>query len=94
MTNPIQGGDITSIGRHFRLRWEQAQQSYVLLYPEGIVQLNETAAEILKRCVEPSSFQQLLGELRGLYLADEVEADIREFLEAAASNGWITIRRA
>ncbi len=38
------------IGRGFRLQWEPVQDCHVLLYPEGMVKLNESAGEILKRC--------------------------------------------
>lgn len=79
---------------HYRLRWEEPQQSYVLLYPEGIVRLNGPAAEIMKQCANRTSFEQVLAEIGRLYPADDVEADVREFLEEAASNGWIIIRRA
>jgi pyrroloquinoline quinone biosynthesis protein D len=79
---------------HYRLRWEEAQESYVLLYPEGIVQLNGPAAEIMKQCANRTSFEQVLGGMQGLYPAGDVVADVREFLEEAASNGWIIIERA
>ena len=36
--------------RGFRLQWEPAQKAHVLLYPEGMVKLNGSAGEILKRC--------------------------------------------
>src|SRR5262249_58446441 len=39
-----------AIGRGFRLQWEPAQAAHVLLYPEGMVKLNSSAGEILKRC--------------------------------------------
>jgi pyrroloquinoline quinone biosynthesis protein D len=32
----------------FRLQWEPAQNAHVLLYPEGMVKLNQSAGEILK----------------------------------------------
>ena len=32
------------LGGTFRLQWEEAQQAYVLLYPEGMVELGDTAA--------------------------------------------------
>ncbi|HQE41111.1 MAG TPA: pyrroloquinoline quinone biosynthesis peptide chaperone PqqD, partial [Zoogloea sp.] len=38
------------IHRLFRFQWEPAQQAHVLLYPEGMVKLNQSAGEILKRC--------------------------------------------
>ncbi len=39
-----------AIARGFRLQWEPAQNAHVLLYPEGMVKLNGSAGEILKRC--------------------------------------------
>ncbi len=33
-----------------RLQWEEAQQKDVILYPEGMVELNQSSAEILKLC--------------------------------------------
>jgi pyrroloquinoline quinone biosynthesis protein D len=79
---------------HYRLRWEEAQGSYVLLYPEGIVQLNGTAAEIMKQCVRHASFDRVLSETQALYPAEPVEADVREFLEEAIAHGWIIIDRS
>ena len=38
----------------FRLQWEEAQQGYVLLYPEGMVQLGTSSGEILK-CIDGSN---------------------------------------
>ena len=37
------------LSRLFRLQWEEAQGAYVLLYPEGMVKLNDSAAQVLKR---------------------------------------------
>ncbi|WP_439097753.1 hypothetical protein [Methylocucumis oryzae] len=31
-----------------RLQWEDAQQKYVILYPEGMVELNQSSAENFK----------------------------------------------
>jgi len=38
------------IGRGLRLQWEPAQDAHVLLYPEGMVKLNQSAGEIMRRC--------------------------------------------
>jgi pyrroloquinoline quinone biosynthesis protein D len=85
--------DVIRIAPHFKLQWEEAQQAHVLLYPEGMVQLNETAAEILTLCAEGCSTQGILDACRELYPMDDVEEDVREFLKGAASNGWICIER-
>ena len=39
-----------TIAKLFRLQWEPAQDAHVLLYPEGMVKLNQSAGEILLRC--------------------------------------------
>ena len=38
------------LSRRLRMQWEPAQDSYVLLYPEGMIKLYQGAGEILKRC--------------------------------------------
>ncbi|EOK5619387.1 pyrroloquinoline quinone biosynthesis peptide chaperone PqqD, partial [Escherichia coli] len=39
---------IPAFRRGYRLQWEAAQESHVVLYPEGMAKLNETAAAILE----------------------------------------------
>ncbi|CAG1020084.1 partial PqqA binding protein, partial [Patescibacteria group bacterium] len=41
---------ILQFSRTHRLQWEEAQQKFVILYPEGMVELNQSSAEILKLC--------------------------------------------
>ena len=38
------------VNPNYRLQFEEAQQCHVLLYPEGLVKLSDTAVEILRRC--------------------------------------------
>lgn len=71
-----------------RLQWEDAQQSYVLLYPEGMVTLNSSASSILK-CCDGKSFESILGDLRRTFPGANLEADVKDFLEVARSEGWI-----
>ena len=40
-----------AIAPGFRLQWEQAQEAHVLLFPEGMVRLSESAGAILGRRV-------------------------------------------
>ena len=47
MPSEIAPDDMVKIGPQFRLQWEEAQQMYVLLYPEGMVQLSDTAADVV-----------------------------------------------
>ncbi len=94
MTATLLVDDLVRIAPHHRLRWEEAQGCYVLLYPEGIVQLNETAAEILRRCDPAKGVASIVREVQTLYPEEPVEEDVRAFLEEAISHGWVSIERA
>ncbi len=74
----------------YRLQYEEAQQCQVLLYPEGLVKLSDTAAEILGRCLEPITRERLIAELQRDYPdADSLSDDVREFLNDARRQDWI-----
>ena len=58
------------LARGVRLQIDRATGKSVLLFPEGIVELNETAQEILTRCDG-----RALSEIAGA-LAEEYEVDL------------------
>ncbi len=72
-----------------RLQWEEAQQKYVILYPEGLVELNQSSAEILKLCDGTRQLHQIIDELEQKFAVSGLGHDITQFLEVALSNGWI-----
>ncbi|GAB6067189.1 pyrroloquinoline quinone biosynthesis peptide chaperone PqqD [Methylothermus subterraneus] len=74
--------------RH-RLQWEEAQQKYVILYPEGLVELNHTSADILKLCDGRHTLKTITAELERKYQTQGLIDDVREFLEVALDHGWI-----
>lgn len=78
----------------YLFRWEEAEGSYVLRSPAGAVRLNETAAEILKRCDGSRSVAQLVDELKALYagVGGEIDDGVRRFLALAHAKGWIRHR--
>lgn len=73
----------------YRLQWEEAQQKNVLLYPEGMVELNQSSAEILKLCDGTRTLNKLVAELEEKFSTSGLIDDIREFLKVALENGWI-----
>lgn len=73
----------------YRLQWEEAQQKYVILYPEGMVELNQSSAEILKLCDGTRNLEQIVGELELKFATGGLKKDITQFLEIALQNGWI-----
>ena len=75
---------------NYRLQYEEAQECHVLLYPEGLVKLSDTAVEILRRCTAPISATELIAELQLDYPdADSLPADVTDFLIDAQSQDWI-----
>jgi pyrroloquinoline quinone biosynthesis protein D len=80
------------INRIYRLQWEESQQSFVLLYPEGMVQLNGSAGEIMAQCDGKQSVSDLINSLQAKFPeAGDLSADILEFLEVARDKHWITL---
>jgi pyrroloquinoline quinone biosynthesis protein D len=72
-----------------RLQWEEAQQKYVILYPEGMVELNQSSAEILLCCDGNRNLTQVISELEQKFATTGLTNDITAFLEVALQNGWI-----
>jgi pyrroloquinoline quinone biosynthesis protein D len=75
--------------RQFRLQWEPAQQCHVLLYPEGMVQLQGSAGEIMKRVDGTRSVDGIIADLQAAFPGVDLRADVVEFLEVAHGKGWI-----
>ncbi|MFI3138309.1 MAG: pyrroloquinoline quinone biosynthesis peptide chaperone PqqD, partial [Methylococcaceae bacterium] len=66
-----------------RLQWEEAQQKHVILYPEGMVELNQSSAEILKLCDGSRTLPQLVSDLEEKFATTGLTNDITAFLEVA-----------
>ncbi|BBI61813.1 hypothetical protein HSBAA_31190 [Vreelandella sulfidaeris] len=67
------------------------QDCFVLLYPEGMVKLNETAGAILNQIDGERSVSSIIKNLEALYPeAGALEGDVLEFLSEAQQNGWLT----
>lgn len=75
-----------------RLQWEEAQQRYVILYPEGMVELNLPSAEILKLCDGQHTPEQIVQELEAKFEQTGLQNDIYGFLEVALAKNWIDER--
>lgn len=75
-----------------RMQWEETQKSWVILYPEGMVKLNETAAEILRRCDGNIPLKAVIADLEADFKEPDLAADVLELVEAALDNGWLTRR--
>jgi pyrroloquinoline quinone biosynthesis protein D len=80
-----------SVASMFRLQWEEVQQSWVLLYPEGMVKLNTSAGEILKRLDGEKTIQALITELETAFEATGLQKEVLGFLDIAMKQGWVKL---
>lgn len=79
-----------TLNPNYRFQWEEAQDCHVLLFPEGMIKLGGSAAEIIQRCVSPTTFAQLVEELNQAFPdAGDLSDDVREFLQDAQQQDWI-----
>ena len=73
----------------YRFQWEPVQDCHVLLYPEGMVQLNGTAAAILAFCDGERSVLRVIADLENEYEAENLREDVVSFLNEAVERGWV-----
>ena len=81
-----------SIERRYRLQWEPAQSAHVLLYPEGMIKLNGSAGEILKRCDGHATLADITADLERTFAATGLEADVLAFVAMAVDNKWLELQ--
>ena len=81
-----------AIARGFRLQWEAAQEAHVLLYPEGQVVLNGSAAEILKRCDGARTVADIVADIERTHALAGIAADVAAFVALALEKRWLELR--
>ena len=75
---------------NFQFQWEEKQNCYVLLYPEGMVQLNQSAGEILNLCDGTSNIEKINKTLCEKFEVEDLTNDITVFLIEAKNRDWIS----
>jgi pyrroloquinoline quinone biosynthesis protein D len=78
-----------AIGHGYRLQWEAAQDAHVLLYPEGMVKLNGSAGEILKRCDGQRTVAEITADLERSFETQGLQGDVEAFISFAIEKGWL-----
>ncbi len=86
----IEQKNIFKIAAHHRFRWEEAQQSHVILFPEGMVKLNGSAGEVLSLVDGKNSVDQIIASLKIKFKDVEgIEKDILSMIQFALDKAWI-----
>jgi pyrroloquinoline quinone biosynthesis protein D len=87
----LSGATRPAIGRGFRLQWEAAQNAFVLLYPEGMIKLNTSAGEILKRCDGAATVAEITASLEQAFSTQGLRADVLSFVAMAQEKHWVSL---
>lgn len=90
MENDIQHEDIYGIALHHRFQWEEAQDSYVILFPEGMVKLHGGAGEVMQLVDGKASVGDIVETLKEKFPDTEsIEGDIIGMFDMALGKAWI-----
>lgn len=81
-----------AIAQGFRLQWEPAQNAHVLLYPEGMVKLNGSAGEILRRCDGARTLAEIVLDLETTFDQKGLAPDVQDFVAFAREQGWVRLK--
>ena len=81
--------DLPHLSRRLRLQYEAAQTRWVLLYPEGMVQLNDSAAEILRRCDGRHTVADIVSELEALFDTQGIAPQVCALIAEGTRRGWL-----
>lgn len=82
---------VVGIAPGLRLQYEKAQDTWVLLYPEGMVKLNQSASEILQRCDGERDLNQVIAILEKDFNQTGLELDVLSFVQVALEQKWIKL---
>ncbi len=76
----------------YRFQYEPAQESNVLLYPEGMIKLNDSAGWIGELIDGQRSIAAIIGELeRKFPNIPELGFDVDDFMKVAHDKHWINL---
>jgi pyrroloquinoline quinone biosynthesis protein D len=102
----ILADSIPRLAAKARLKFDKVREKNLLLLPEKVVVLNETAASILTLCDGRQTVNTITEKIRASLKADAetadtsalpdlktMKADISEFLREMEDQGWVVIHK-
>lgn len=90
MTMTIQQTDVFAIALHHRFQWEEAQDCFVILFPEGMVKLNGGAGEVLNQIDGKRTVADIVDILKAKFTdVPDLENDIIGMIELALDKAWL-----
>jgi coenzyme PQQ biosynthesis protein PqqD len=72
-----------------RLQWDEVREQHLLVFPEGVVTLNPSAAEVLDLCDGTRTHGEIIAELSARYSGSDVSGDVAQLLGALSERGLV-----
>ena len=75
-----------------RLRWDEVEKRYMLVFPEAALMLNDTAPEILKLCDGEHTIEGIVDSLTQRFTGVDrkiIEEDVTSFLTRIKARGLL-----
>ena len=72
-----------------RMRFDNVRDRHVLLYPEGALALNVTAAAVLELCDGGRTLDEIVDTLSQRYAGADVRSDVEKLLSSVADRGLV-----
>lgn len=72
--------------------WDEEDGCHVLLFPEGMIVLNEDDSKILEYCSGSSTIAEIIEEIRQTDPYTYSNELVQNHLEYAIKNGWLVLR--
>jgi pyrroloquinoline quinone biosynthesis protein D len=82
---------IPKLANGYRLQWEPAQDSFVVLYPEGMKVLSGSAGEIVQQCNGENDVATIIANLEEKFPNVELSGDVLDFIAGASAEGWLNV---
>jgi pyrroloquinoline quinone biosynthesis protein D len=72
-----------------RLQYDEVREEHMLLVPEGVVRLNQTAAAVLELCDGERSLDEIVGTLSARYDGADLREDVHGLVDGMTQRGLI-----
>lgn len=74
--------------RHARYRWDELRRQHQLVFPEGMLVLNESGAAIVRLC-DGRPIEEMIADLREQFAERPLEVDVVQFLQRLSQKGLV-----
>lgn len=74
-----------------RLKWDEIRQKPLLLFPEGVLVLNQTAHEVVALCDGRRTVAEIVKTLGEKFGSDMIDQDVKDLLARLMGKGLMTV---